>query len=76
MGFGAKRVSSVPDAVAKVLAEEYGVQIRSNGSNLVEENKREVSVFSYINMCPECGNSSLIQQEGCSKCIECGFSVC
>src|SRR3989344_159366 len=76
VGFGAKRVSSVPDAVAKVLAEEYGVQIRSNGSNLVEENKREVSVFSYINMCPECGNSSLIQQEGCSKCIECGFSVC
>jgi len=76
VGIGAKRVSSVPDAVAKVLAEEYGVQIRSNGSNLVEENKKEVSVFSYINMCPECGNTSLVQQEGCSKCFECGFSVC
>lgn len=76
VGFGANRVSSVPDAIAKVLAEEYGIQVRSNGANVVEPEKKEVSVFSHTNMCPECGNFSFIMQEGCSKCYECGYSVC
>ena len=76
MGFGRKRVSSIPDAVAKVLAEEFDVQVRSNGHNEVAESKKEVSVASYINMCPECGNSSLVLEEGCSKCYICGYSVC
>ncbi|KKT83595.1 MAG: Ribonucleoside-diphosphate reductase, partial [candidate division WWE3 bacterium GW2011_GWC2_44_9] len=40
------------------------------------EDKKEVSVFSYVNMCPECGNASFISEEGCSKCYECGYSVC
>ncbi|EKD99703.1 MAG: hypothetical protein ACD_22C00195G0002 [uncultured bacterium] len=76
VGFGRKRVSSIPDAVAKVLAEEFDVQVRSNGHNEVAESKKEVSVASYINMCPECGNSSLVLEEGCSKCYICGYSVC
>lgn len=76
VGFGRNRVSSVPDAVAKVLAEEFDVQVRMNGANVIEEEKQEVSVFSYVNMCPECGNASLILEEGCSKCYTCGYSVC
>jgi len=76
VGFGNKRVSSVPDAVAKVLAEEYDIQVRLNGSTVIEQDKKEISVFSHTNMCPECGNSSLIMEEGCSKCYECGYSVC
>jgi ribonucleoside-diphosphate reductase alpha chain len=76
VGFGKSRVSSVPDAVAQVLAEEFGVHVRANGRNIVEEEKEEVSVFSYTDMCPECGNTSLIAEEGCSKCYTCGYSVC
>ena len=76
VGFGKNRVSSVPDAVAQVLADEFGVQVRSNGSNVVEQEKQEVSVFSYVNICPDCGHSSFIQEEGCSKCVDCGFSLC
>lgn len=76
VGFGNKRVSSIPDAVAKVLAEEYGIIVRSNGADVLEEKKQQVSVFSYVNMCPECGNASLVQEEGCAKCRECGYSVC
>ncbi len=78
VGFGSKRVSSIPDAVAKVIAEDCGIHVKSNGSNTVEapSDKKEVSVFSHINMCPECGNSSFIYEEGCSKCYECGYSVC
>ncbi len=28
------------------------------------------------NICPECGSSTLIYQEGCKKCISCGHSEC
>ena len=28
------------------------------------------------NICPECGSSTLIYQEGCKKCISCGYSEC
>ena len=76
MGFGRNKVSSIPDAIAKTLSEEFEIQVRSNGSNVVDEVKKEVSVFSYTNMCPECGNSTLILEEGCSKCYTCGYSVC
>lgn len=76
VGFGQNRVSSIPDAVAKVLADEFDITVKSNGSNVIEETKKEVTVFSYVDMCPECGNSSFIQQEGCAKCYECGYSVC
>ncbi|MDA1329991.1 MAG: adenosylcobalamin-dependent ribonucleoside-diphosphate reductase [Chloroflexi bacterium] len=27
-------------------------------------------------LCPECGHSSLIKEEGCAKCYTCGFSEC
>lgn len=76
VGFGRNKVSSIPDAIAKTLSEEFEIQVRSNGSNVIDEVKEEVSVFSYTNMCPECGNSTLILEEGCSKCYTCGYSVC
>lgn len=76
VGFGKNRVSSVPDAVAKVLADEYGITVRSNGANIVEEEKPEVSVFSHADVCPDCGNTSLVLEEGCCKCYVCGFSMC
>jgi len=76
VGFGKNRVSSIPDAVAKVIAEDLGIQVRSNGANVVEEEKKEVTVFSYSNMCPECGNATLVQEEGCVKCYNCGYSAC
>jgi ribonucleoside-diphosphate reductase alpha chain len=76
VGFGKNRVSSIPDAVAQVLAEDLDIYVRPNGSNIIEETKNEVSVFAYANMCPECGNSSIVQEEGCSKCYICGYSIC
>ncbi len=77
VGFGAKRVSSIPDAVAQVLAEEFDIRVRSNGQNKVEEQKKTVTAAtSHTNMCPECGNSSLVLEEGCAKCYDCGYSVC
>jgi len=76
VGFGKNRISSIPDAIAKILAEDMGVEIRNNGHTVIEKGKPKVSVFSYTDMCPDCGNSTLVQEEGCSKCYNCGYSVC
>lgn len=76
VGFGNSRVGSIPDAVAKVLSDEFEIAVRANGSNVVKEESNEISVFSNVDMCPDCGNSSLIKEEGCEKCYECGYSVC
>jgi ribonucleoside-diphosphate reductase alpha chain len=76
VGFGKNRVSSVPDAAAKVLADEFGISVKHNGSNVIENEKPEISVFSHMDMCPECGNYSLVQEEGCMKCYDCGYSAC
>lgn len=80
VGFGKNRISSIPDAIAKVLADDIGVEVRSNGHNGVDEEtpekKPQVSVFSYTDMCPDCGNASLVQEEGCAKCYNCGYSRC
>ena len=76
IGFGKNRVSSLPDAVAKVLAEEFNVVVRANGSNVVEPDTQEVTYSSHTDMCPDCGNSTLILEEGCAKCYSCGYSRC
>jgi ribonucleoside-diphosphate reductase alpha chain len=76
VGFGKNKISSIPDAVAKVLADELGVEIKTNGHNAVDEKKQEITVFSFTDMCPECGNASLVQEEGCAKCYNCGYSRC
>ena len=76
VGFGPNRVTSIPDAIAKVLAEDFDLKVKENGHTVIEENKKEMSVAAHANMCPECGNASLVMEEGCSKCYVCGFSVC
>lgn len=76
VGFGANKVASIPDAVAKVLAEEFEVRVKENGSNVIEKDSKKITVFSHVDMCPDCGNSSLVSEEGCAKCYECGYSMC
>ncbi len=76
VGFGKDKVSSIPDAVAKVLSEDLGIQVRANGTNIVEKDANEVSVFSYADVCPDCGNTTFVKEEGCTKCYTCGYSIC
>ncbi|MFC1700475.1 ribonucleoside-diphosphate reductase, adenosylcobalamin-dependent, partial [Patescibacteria group bacterium] len=81
VGFGKNKVSSIPEAVAKVLAEDLGHSLPKNGNDHdhedeeIEKNNSN-SAFSQTDMCPDCGNYSLVQEEGCAKCYNCGFSVC
>ena len=87
IGFGPKRVLSLPDAVASALHDEFFKEEQPHQLNLpmngdVEEKHAETSnvvmnsSLSGADMCPECGTISLIRTEGCRKCLTCGYSEC
>ena len=121
VGYGINRVSSIPDAVAKVLIneldlsiklEEHNVKLLDTGfmfnqESLFEsdanasgknESGLEISrnvedkiyngrstemgknltneVFKNASVCPECGNLTLVEVEGCIKCHMCAYSRC
>ena len=69
IGFGKKRVRSLPDAIARVL-EMY---LEEHPSECVDNATQEARMSG--DMCPECGNM-LVFEEGCSKCRNCGYSRC
>ncbi len=88
IGFGQARVSSLPDAIARALAEhwlndtEMPVQKPLNedpasptkaGGN--GGNGDESSIILTGNLCPECG-MLLAREEGCQKCYFCSYSEC
>lgn len=82
LGFGAQRVLSLPDGIARVLAEHLGAlpdaerpasaapgpaSPRSNGP---------VPKLIAGDICPECGQATFVYEEGCRKCYGCGFNEC
>jgi ribonucleoside-diphosphate reductase alpha chain len=38
--------------------------------------KHEESAMRIGDLCPECGQAALINEEGCRKCYACGYSEC
>lgn len=86
LGFGDKRVRSLPDAVAKVLAMHFDFKLKNgNGSTVSEPEVKPVSVLTQqllpvasadFDLCPSCGEASLAYEEGCKKCYSCGYSEC
>lgn len=85
LGFGRNRVRSLPDGVARALGEYLEIENQdSNGEdsgsgngNLMEKefagSQFEVKIGD---LCPECGQAAVINEEGCRKCYACGFSEC
>jgi ribonucleoside-diphosphate reductase alpha chain len=76
-GFGKNRVMSLPDAVAQVLAEHVGISSTGDLPGLPdEEESKQLSFMPKGDLCPGCGQASLLFIEGCKKCHECGYSEC
>ncbi|MCL4338346.1 adenosylcobalamin-dependent ribonucleoside-diphosphate reductase [Patescibacteria group bacterium] len=88
LGFGDKKVRSLPDAVAKVLAMHFGYKIKNGNGvahNQIQNGMTTISVLtqqpllaekSDYDLCPSCGEASLAFEEGCKKCYSCGYSEC
>ncbi|HEX2998769.1 MAG TPA: ribonucleoside-diphosphate reductase, adenosylcobalamin-dependent, partial [Armatimonadota bacterium] len=88
IGFGRDRVRSLPDAVAQALEEHYGVDdsaVTGNGNgHVVPDEVEDTAANSYnsgstmvaADICPNCGLTAFIRQEGCMSCQACGHSEC
>lgn len=70
-GFGAARILSLPDALARTLAEHIGHAAEQDESPARPDLPRRVG-----DLCKECGQATLIYEEGCKKCVSCGFNEC
>ena len=77
IGFGANRIRSVPDAIARALseflapeeAEPFGL-VNGGGATPLEP------PTPVGDMCPKCGNATFVYEEGCQKCHSCLHSEC
>jgi ribonucleoside-diphosphate reductase alpha chain len=72
MGFGLQRVRSLPDGIAQALAEDLGA-LRAQPA---EVDSKQLQLFKVGDLCPECGQASFVNEEGCRKCYSCGHSEC
>ena len=72
LGFGPQRVLSLPDGIARVLAEHLG-QPRTEEK---EAPAAPVAKLVAGDICPECGQATFVYEEGCKKCYGCGFNEC
>ncbi|MEB2334823.1 MAG: adenosylcobalamin-dependent ribonucleoside-diphosphate reductase [Anaerolineaceae bacterium] len=78
LGFGPNRVRSLPDGIGQVLDgylnEKNGAVAGTNGNGKHDESSaRKVKIGD---LCPECGEAAVVNEEGCRKCYACGFSEC
>jgi adenosylcobalamin-dependent ribonucleoside-diphosphate reductase len=86
IGFGPQRVRSLPDGIAQVL-REYLDETSDDANDpaplpkryiadqrLLEQPKSQLELMGEL--CPECGEASLVNEESCRKCYNCGYSEC
>ncbi len=79
-GFGHNRVLSLPDGVATVLKNyldatgDISTLINPTSEETAEQPK--LALFQVGDLCPECGQASLVNTEGCRRCYACGHSEC
>jgi ribonucleoside-diphosphate reductase alpha chain len=88
LGFGPNRVRSLPDGIGQVLdqylREKEGVQNdavalteKSNIGHAIEAEVEAAQTNLRIgDLCPECGEAAVVNEEGCRKCYACGYSEC
>ncbi len=73
-GFGAAKVLSLPDALARTLAEHIGTPRATPATATAPVpggGLRRVG-----DLCRECGQATLVYEEGCKRCLSCGFNEC
>lgn len=86
IGFGANRVESIADAVAKALESHVQSNVQANETGASQEQNQVKSAYPQVenqknfiesrDLCPSCGSASLMNVEGCKTCSQCGYSKC
>ncbi|HXG16687.1 MAG TPA: vitamin B12-dependent ribonucleotide reductase [Calidithermus sp.] len=72
-GFGPRRILSLPDAIARTLAEHIGQVKPASGEPgaALPDGRKAIG-----DLCKECGQATFVYEEGCKKCLSCGFNEC
>jgi ribonucleoside-diphosphate reductase alpha chain len=82
VGFGNNKIRSLADGVAKVIREYIKTddkvhEINGEGKPVLLATQQELPLPTKKgDLCPECGQASLVLEEGCQKCYSCGASKC
>jgi ribonucleoside-diphosphate reductase alpha chain len=88
LGFGPNRVRSLPDGIGQVLDqylrekdgtvtfEEIKTNGNGNGNGGGHHGEPAGAKMKIGDICPECGEAAVVNEEGCRKCYACGFSEC
>jgi ribonucleoside-diphosphate reductase alpha chain len=88
LGLGPNRVRSLPDGIGQVLdmylREKAGaspvMEEKKNGNDgtghKIEEEAELAKSMRIGDLCPECGEAAVVNEEGCRKCYACGYSEC
>jgi ribonucleoside-diphosphate reductase alpha chain len=88
LGFGPNRVRSLPDGVAHVLSDYLASRLageldpdpsRPAAARPAEEPaaiQADQPLLTIGDLCPECGQAAMVNEEGCHKCYACGYSEC
>lgn len=91
LGLGPNRVRSLPDGIGQVfdmyLREKAGalpvLEEKTNGNGgghtIEDEIAPDIPLAATMkigDLCPECGEAAVVNEEGCRKCYACGFSEC
>jgi ribonucleoside-diphosphate reductase alpha chain len=87
LGLGPNRVRSLPDGIGQVLdmylreksgalpVMEEKTNGNGNGGHTIEEEVMSKKM-RIGDLCPECGEAAVVNEEGCRKCYSCGYSEC
>jgi ribonucleoside-diphosphate reductase alpha chain len=73
LGFGKGKVLSLPDALARTLAEHTG-QLKHVSE--APPTARASEQRRIGDLCKECGQATFVYEEGCKKCLSCGYNEC
>ncbi len=92
LGLGPKRVRSLPDGIAQVLGEYLAQERGIPAGGLASDEEPPLDDLAPADplpgqmpmplaglkgdLCPECGEASVVNEEGCRKCYSCGYSEC
>jgi ribonucleoside-diphosphate reductase alpha chain len=74
LGFGPNRVRSLPDGVSRALAN-YLAEANPVPAGDVESTGAQLEM-KLGDLCAECGEAAVVNEEGCRKCYSCGHSEC
>lgn len=83
LGLGPNRVRSLPDGLAQALADYLAGEHKKETAEDASPDEQSSSTGPVpgqmslpVDLCPECGQAAVVNEEGCRKCYACGYSEC